>query len=99
MNAPLQKFDIIFMDESDNSFIVAQIQVPQICSIQEIIESVDFYNSNKHKIFIGKPRFSIEGKLENTEIVSQYFQNTIVDLNLWHPNDNLEITICEANLS
>lgn len=98
MSERTQAIQILTIDESGN-IDTEKIQIITVlnnCTIQDIIisESIDIDNNI---ILIGAPRYRDNGFLENTKIEPELFENTISDLNMWHPNDILEITICNIN--
>lgn len=88
----MQKFNIYFAD-GENFLQIDNICVKECCTIQEIINMLQI-DIKIVKLLIGSPRYNTNGSIENTEIEPQYLEKTIVELNLWHPSDTLELSIC-----
>jgi len=87
-----QLFNIYFVDKG-NSIQIGNIYAEEFCTIQEIINMLQI-DIKIVKLLIGSPRYSTNGNIENTKIEDQYLQRTIVELNLWHPHDTLDLSIC-----
>jgi hypothetical protein len=87
-----QKFELIYMNCDGDHILTDNIVVPKSYTIKKILESL-LIDSTLICIYAGEPQYGNDGELENTKIDPQYFENTIEELNLWHPSDLLQLII------